>query len=504
MRESCTPSTRSRISLYTIAILALGDGFTFMTFLLVSFFAGEEVWVTLMFTAFLAFVSVSFFGMRFMMDLWNAQAPEREARRREDAEEIHRRERVYLDVRNRLIRERQARLARQADGGGGGEVAVGLATGDGVADAVADMSTTLPDSTDGTMPSADDGSDADSQQPSLTQPIADSLPLPVTAQPPLSTGATPVFMPSDQAGLEPITGQPGVLNPQIIRPILHRESFGSVYTKFYLLLLFTLFLTLNATSWPTALRKFYFSFLGLVYLSFWLPQIYRNVLRNCRKALNWEFVLGQSLLRLAPFAYFYGYGGNVLFVEPDYGSLGAFAAYLALEVLVLGSQELVGPRWFVGKGWVEPAYDYHPILREDEEDATRPVGFSRATSGSPVAERSPIETRGSRSGSATSPTLQRPRQNSRRDSRRSSVATKDTRGSGKRVFDCAICMQELEVPVLKRDSSGGENLTGPLGLLARRAYMVTPCRHVFHSACLEGWMKFRLVCPVCRETLPPL
>jgi len=28
--------------------------------------------------------------------------------------------------------------------------------------------------------------------------------------------------------------------------------------------------------------------------------------------------------------------------------------------------------------------------------------------------------------------------------------------------------------------------------------MVTPCRHVFHSNCLEGWMRFRLQCPNCR------
>lgn len=64
MREASTPSTRSRISLYTISMMALGDGFTFMTFLLVSFFIGG-LWVTLMGSAFLAFVSVSFFGMRF-------------------------------------------------------------------------------------------------------------------------------------------------------------------------------------------------------------------------------------------------------------------------------------------------------------------------------------------------------------------------------------------------------------------------------------------------------
>lgn len=33
MREASTPSTRSRISFYTIAMLAMGDGFTWIAFL---------------------------------------------------------------------------------------------------------------------------------------------------------------------------------------------------------------------------------------------------------------------------------------------------------------------------------------------------------------------------------------------------------------------------------------------------------------------------------------
>jgi hypothetical protein len=66
-------------------------------------------------------------------------------------------------------------------------------------------------------------------------------------------------------------------------------------------------------------------------------------------------------------------------------------------------------------------------------------------------------------------------------------------------------MQDLEVPIVEAGGSAADaSLGGSAGLLARRMYMVTPCRHIFHSACLEGWMKYRLQCPICRETLPPL
>jgi len=33
-------------------------------------------------------------------------------------------------------------------------------------------------------------------------------------------------------------------------------------------------------------------------------------------------------------------------------------------------------------------------------------------------------------------------------------------------------------------------------------YMVTPCRHAFHSDCLEQWMDVKMECPTCRGHLP--
>lgn len=38
-------------------------------------------------------------------------------------------------------------------------------------------------------------------------------------------------------------------------------------------------------------------FLGALY-SFWVPQIWRNARRGNRKALQWQFVIGQSIARL--------------------------------------------------------------------------------------------------------------------------------------------------------------------------------------------------------------
>ncbi|PSK42903.1 hypothetical protein B9Z65_6857 [Elsinoe australis] len=429
MKEASTPSMRSRISFYTVSMLSLGDGFTTMTFALISLFI-PGLWVLLIATCFLAFLSVSFFGMRFLMDIWTVQAPERERRERE--------RRATAAATNPTVAANPINPA---------PVAVPAPAAPPRAQqpptqqaAVSPPTTTRPDRTlDGGPIPIIIGSDQD-------EPI-ESPPSPTLGLPAPATANTPTAMTAAE----------------------RTYSFGALYSRFYFLLLATLFLSLNATSWPPTLRRFYFTLLAFSYLSFWVPQIFRNAVRNCRRALRWEFVIGQSLLRLSPFAYFYGYGANVLFADVDMIDLSVLAGWLWIQCVVLASQEILGPRWFVKGDWVPPAYDYHPVLRQDEEGGNLPVGNDDAPA---------------------SPSL--------------GSKPKDVHDESKRVFDCAICMQDIEVHVQGLQSAPEGGLAGAGGLLARRAYMLTPCRHIFHAKCLEGWMKFRLQCPICREDLPPM
>ncbi|PMD59018.1 uncharacterized protein K444DRAFT_531511 [Hyaloscypha bicolor E] len=254
------------------------------------------------------------------------------------------------------------------------------------------------------------------------------------------------------------------------------SSFGAIYVKFILGLTLLLFISLSSTSWPIPLRTFYVNTLSFIYLSIWLPQIRRNVIRNCRKALLWKFIIGQSILRLLPFAYFYLKEGNILFAETDWKAFCVLAGWVWVQIWVLVAQEIMGPRWGLPKNWYEEGWDYHPILREDNVEAGGlPIGLVQIP-GSPTLERT----------------------------RTSEELGRKKRDGGVRSVDCAICMQVLEVPVVGAGEDSNANAGGVTGMLARRLYMVTPCRHVFHSACLEGWMRFRLQCPICRENLPPL
>lgn len=148
-------------------------------------------------------------------------------------------------------------------------------------------------------------------------------------------------------------------------------------------------------------------------------------------------------------------------------------------------------RW--EREWVPVAFDYHPVLREDEEGGNLPVGAAEAFAAADAGAGAAV---------VMSPVF------SPRAERKKSLtgAQEDEVKHGRRTFDCAICMCDLEVAVVE-DKGGGKGVGDDgsgVSLLERRKYMVTPCRHIFHSDCLEGWMKYRLQCPVCREELPPV
>ncbi|PKY08777.1 putative RING finger ubiquitin ligase [Aspergillus campestris IBT 28561] len=403
IKVSSTPSTRSRVSFYTIALMAFGDAFVLVFVLLELYPAVSFLIMTT--ASFLTFLSVSYIGMKFMMEIWAVQAPERREQER---------------------REQERR-----------------------------------------------------SNPPTPSVRPGDLPLPVTAARMRDSGATPIILTPDQDPPEEEEEAPPARATATPSARDARSDVGAMYARFYFILFVTLIVSIWSFMWPNQLAALYARVLGFIYVSFWTPQIYRNVMRNCRKALRWDFVVGQSFLRLFPFMYFLTVRGNVLFVRPDVTTALVLAGWVWIQVWVLASQDILGPRFFIPRGWAPPAYDYHPLVRDA-------AGSDDLESGGVL----PIEAL-------------------RADERDISIDDKGDdkhrpKDKKKAIFDCAICMQEIEVPVLAASTGSNSVTDGATTILSRRAYMVTPCRHIFHSTCLESWMRLRLQCPICRESIPPV
>ncbi|KAH6845471.1 hypothetical protein B0I37DRAFT_186011 [Chaetomium sp. MPI-CAGE-AT-0009] len=446
MKESNTPSTLGRISFHTAGMMLLADGLVFACSSAWSLSATNTFLPSLMLT-FAAFMSMSI-GAGFLSEIYKHQEPER---RREQA-------------------------------------------GPRTTPAAAP-----------TPPSV--------TPPSTTPPAPGTLPLPVTATP-SRPPSPPIIIPSDQdidaeiaentaASAAAALPLPTTATTPTPNPGPRVGAFASITGTFVLLGIGILLLTAMSLSWPPRARSFFFHLLAFAYLSLWTPQIRRNVWRNSRRAFAWRFMAGQSVLRLVPFAYFYLRRDNVLFVDTDPTAFLLLVAWVWCQLLALAVQDVLGPRFGLPARWMPEVWEYHPVLREgDVEAGGLPIGLVSSLSGGveEEGEASPVGRKrswsaGSAAGAGGGEDGGRRREREKELQRHGMVV---------REIDCAICTEVLEVPVVRANAKDPAAAGGLVGVLARRAYMVTPCRHIFHTKCLEGWFRYKLQCPICREELPPL
>lgn len=284
---------------------------------------------------------------------------------------------------------------------------------------------------------------------------------------------------------------PNLATPPIAG-ILDEQAVGAeLYTRHFFSMLVFLFVLLNVITWPKKQRRVFECIVITIFNSFWVPQIYRNVLRGSRNSFSWEFIICTSILRLIPVIYIEIFP-NPFNHHKDIGFVVFLVLWMCFQVSFLLLQELFGARFFLSDKYLPQTYDYHPIITKRDLESGLNLDAEELVSD------------------------------------RSSSVDEDSRNL-KYVTDCAICMQKLEIPILNTDTGefshanndtqydhtrtstqsllpGATNIgfgKGASNLIARRKYMVTPCKHVFHTDCLENWMMYKLQCPVCRNSLPP-
>ncbi|KAB8664830.1 hypothetical protein FH972_026254 [Carpinus fangiana] len=449
MRISSTPSRQSKIAIRTLTMLAMGD---YVVLLLASFLIPvvDTLFITLMVAIFFAIIGGSLIPNKFLLEIWNSQEPERVEALRE--------------IQRRYASERAEREARERE----------------------NPSTTAAPTTTATARAASTLPPAAVNLTTTSMP----LPLPVTSM---------RFTDATASALDTPTPPPAPIEPRL-------PTFGTLYTTNALLLLFIFFLTAVAlTTFPQTLLYIYTRGLSLAYLSPWVPQIVRSVRHNTTRALSLRFVAGQSILRLIPFVWLWGNpesilpgrifsylglgggGTDVLNVQSDGGWVLVLAGWLWMQCICVGAQDILGARWFAWSGWpwlnsLPRAWDWSDVsrLRARSRSIPQSAGEEEASAGLLNS------TTGGIGDDPQQPVIK-------------------VKSNDERTFECAICMQEVDVPIVGQTAVevAGNALLGAVGG-KRRDYMITPCGHVFHRGCLEGWMAYRLQCPICREGLPPL
>ncbi|CAK9435361.1 uncharacterized protein LODBEIA_P00880 [Lodderomyces beijingensis] len=254
---------------------------------------------------------------------------------------------------------------------------------------------------------------------------------------------------------------------------------NSIFASGFTLTIIAMFLVFSSLNWRLRYR-IAFEYVCLIFInSFWLPQFFRNTLKNRRKAFTWQFVLGSSAIRVIPIYYFALYKANPLRHRYDPILCIVVTSWLLLQIFLLFLQNTLGARFWINENWLPKAYDYQQVLtlRNLQED-----GFSIDLLANFKHKSSTEIQNGATAAADARPNMY--------------VECECT---------CPICMTDVALPIIVKDdveeSSKRKNqiLSG-----VKKDYMITPCHHIFHVECLESWMKYKLQCPVCRTSLPPI
>ena len=208
-----------------------------------------------------------------------------------------------------------------------------------------------------------------------------------------------------------------------------------------------------------------------IYSFSWLSQILLSICKNARPPMSRLYIVWNSLSRLFLPIYFKGFSNNFFDLKPSYLKVGLLALIIFVEGIALILQKSLGARGIIPKKFRKESqrFDYY----KDK------VNIEKHVSQNPV---------------------------------------------------CVICLENLNVDVdenfnkikkKKKSKTIGHKIMKILfldklndllkkcikyleGKNLKKKYMITPCDHVYHTVCLEKWMKQKNECPYCKAAIPPI
>lgn len=210
--------------------------------------------------------------------------------------------------------------------------------------------------------------------------------------------------------------------------------------------------------------KFFFEkpyiFLAIIFT--WIPQIIYNAMYKNKISMPLINILLVCLNKVFLPFYFRGCPENFFQLKHDFSFITFCLFCLILETLFLYSQSALGPRWFLPSRFQTSSYDFYKTKSE--------VLLLR-----PDAE----------------------------------------------LHDCVICLFSLlsnenykhfsddfvaagdqkKCLLFQGCRENFRNFHEANYSMNKKPYMMTPCRHFFHTPCLESWFKQKKECPSCRQEI---
>ena len=250
-------------------------------------------------------------------------------------------------------------------------------------------------------------------------------------------------------------------NNRVVNQELYKKRLLCLYLFFYFCLTIMIYNIKEClTNYSIILFLFTFS---------WLSQILYSILSNTRPPISRLYIIFLSISRLYLPIYFKGIDGNIFELRPSYLKVLLLILITFIEVVILLLQKSLGPRTILPKKYRKRGYDYYKDKVNIESHVSKNPNCVICLESLSVEVDENFNT-----------------------------VTKKVKSRNICDKIMRICYLNVLYETIKRWLKNMEGKT------TKKKYMITPCDHVFHTVCLEKWMKLKNECPYCKGALPPI
>ena len=264
--------------------------------------------------------------------------------------------------------------------------------------------------------------------------------------------------------------------------LAYRKKIIQFCFIFYIILLFSFIYGMRFFYSP------YFIFFSFIFT--WLPQIIFNIYNKNRVSFPIIYIISVILNRIFPSFYFNIIENNFMRIPNNQKIEIINISILFLLTLILYSQTLFGPRWFLPMLQVEE-YNFYidekdlRILKKDVNNLECLICLN------PIIENKIINNiinyNNGMGFNETDNLVIEVNDNSLNYSENDKKSFRFCKFKYKN-----RCYGENSIFLNFHEFSKN---------IMNKPYMITPCLHVFHSECLEEWFKMKKECPNCRTEI---